>query len=156
VVGHSPNRSDAVGRAGATNVGHFDEKEYVRIVAVAEGQVHVRTSLAAPYDDFYVTGPGGFREIEYDGDFTIETDGAIHVGDVQASQDASGVPRGFPGGDPSLLIVPPIEQWRSDYVFLTPDKYVFDFFAVLAPKGSSILLDGAAPDPEACEKGFAQ
>ena len=154
VVGHSPNRSRAVHAAGAASVGLFDEKEYARIVAVADGKVHVRTSLPGGDGDFMLDGPGGFREIEYDVDFTIETDGAVHVGDVQASQDASGVPRGLPGGDPSLLIVPPIEQWRADYVFLTPDKYVFDFFTVLAPKGTKLLLDGATPDADACERAF--
>ena len=140
--------------AGATAVGPFDEPEFARIVAVADGPVHVRTSLPGPDADFYVNGPGGFREIIYHQDFSIETDGAVHVSDVQASQEAAGIPRGYPGGDPSLLIVPPIEQWRPDYVFLTPDKYAFDFFTVLAPKGTNLLLDGAPPDSDACEKAF--
>ena len=49
------------------------------------------------------------------------------VADIQASQEAAGVVRELPGGDPSLTLVPPVEQWRGDYVFLTPDKYAFDF-----------------------------
>ncbi len=150
LVGHSPNRADAVNASGAKAVGAYDEPEYARIVAVAEGTVHVRTSLPKPDDAFTITGPGGFREIIYHQDFSIETDGAVHVGEVQASQEAAGIPRGYPGGDPSLLIVPPIEQWRADYVFLTPDKYAFDYFTVLAPLDSEILLDGAKPDADAC------
>jgi hypothetical protein len=154
VVGHSPNRSRAVFASGATAIGPFDEPEYARFVAVAEGPVHVRTSLPGPDGDFYVTGPGGFREIVYHEDFSIETDGAVHVSEVQVSQEGAGIPRGYPGGDPSLLIVPPIEQFRPDYVFLTPDKYAFDFFTVLAPKDTLLLLDGAPPDADACEKVF--
>ena len=152
IVGHSPNRSRAVNAAGATSVGLFDEPEYARIIAVADGVVHLKTTLPPPDDDFYLKGPGGYKEIEYHQDFSIESDGAVHVADVQASQDAAGVPRGFPGGDPSLLIVPPIEQFRADYVFLTPDKYVFDFFTVLAPRDTKLLLDGAPPDADACER----
>ena len=31
-------------------------------------------------------------------------------------------PRGLPGGDPSLLVMPPVEQFRRVYVFLTPGQ----------------------------------
>ncbi|MEO7094752.1 MAG: IgGFc-binding protein, partial [Polyangiales bacterium] len=59
VVGHSPNRARAVFASGATAIGPFDEPEYARIIAVADGAVHVKTSLPAPDDDFYLAGPGG-------------------------------------------------------------------------------------------------
>jgi hypothetical protein len=26
-------------------------------------------------------------------------------------------------------MVPPVEQWRSEYVFLTPGRYAFDFIS---------------------------
>lgn len=152
VIGHSPNRTRAVLAAGATGISLVDEPEFVRVVAVAEGKVHVRTTLPKPDDDFVLDGPGGFREIVYRRDFALESDGAIHVADVQASQDAAGVPRGLPGGDPSLLIVPPVEQYRADYVFLTPDKYAFDFVSIFAPKGTQLLFDGAPFDDGACER----
>ena len=61
---------------------------------------------------------------------------------VSPSQEAAGIPRGLPGGDPSLLIIPPIEQFRSSYVFLTPDKYSFDFIRIVSPPGATIVLDG--------------
>jgi hypothetical protein len=54
------------------------------------------------------------------------------------------VPRGQPGGDPSLLIFPPIEQFRTRYVFLTPDKYSFDFVRIMAPAEATIVFDGVA------------
>jgi hypothetical protein len=47
----------------------------------------------------------------------------------------------LPGGDPSLLIVPSVEQWRSEYVFLTPDKYAFDFVQIVARPGAVVYLD---------------
>jgi hypothetical protein len=154
VVGHSPNRAAAVFASGATAIGPFVEPEFLRIIAVADGPVRVRTTLPPPDDQFTLAGPGGWREIVYTGDFTIETDGAVHVGDVQASQEAAGIPRGYPGGDPSLVILPPIEQFRGDYVFYVPDKYSFDFVTVLAPKDTKLLFDGAEFAADACERAF--
>lgn len=51
-----------------------------------------------------------------------------------------------PGGDPSLVLLPPIEQWRSQYLFLVPNKYAFDFFMIAAPVGTEILYDGLPID----------
>ncbi len=152
VVPRSANRARAIRASGAAAIGDFDEPDFVRIIAVAEGKVHVRTNLPKPNDDFWLAGPGGWRELEIHQELSIETDGAVHVSDVQASQEAAGIPRNYAGGDPSLLIVPPIEQFRADYVFLTPDKYMFDFVTVIVPKDTEILFDGAPFDADACEK----
>ncbi|MFO0679725.1 MAG: IgGFc-binding protein [Polyangiaceae bacterium] len=150
VVGRMPNRSRAVISAGG-NIGAFDEPEYYRIVATSSGTTHVTTSLPAPDDAFDLEGEGGNRMLSVKRDFVVRADHAIVVSDTQASQDAAGVPRGLPGGDPSLVYVPPIEQWRSDYVLLTPDKYAFDFLVLLAPKASSVFVDGLPVGPAVCE-----
>jgi hypothetical protein len=63
------------------------------------------------------------------------------LGNVTASQGAAGIPSGLPGGDPSFIIIPPIEQYRAQYVFLTPDLYSFDFLRIMAPRGARIMLD---------------
>jgi len=47
-----------------------------------------------------------------------------------------------PLSDPDLILVPPVEQFRSDYVFLTPDDYEHDYLNVVAPEGTSITFDG--------------
>ena len=51
------------------------------------------------------------------------------------------IPGNLPGGDPSLIIIPPIEQYRADYVFLTPDRYSFDFLRIMAPRAATVLVD---------------
>jgi hypothetical protein len=66
------------------------------------------------------------------------------------SQDASGVPRGLPGGDPSFVIYPPVEQFRTNYVFLTPDKYVFNFVYIVAPPTANVYLDSTLPSTFGC------
>jgi hypothetical protein len=75
------------------------------------------------------------------------------IGDIQAGQEAAFVPYGLPGGDPSFILLPPVEQYRSDYVFLTPDKYSFDFVLAIAPSGASVALDGHVVDASRCEIG---
>jgi hypothetical protein len=44
--------------------------------------------------------------------------------------------------------MPPVEQWRDSYVFLTPDKYAFDFVTIVAPASAAVSLDGS-PVPDA-------
>ena len=70
------------------------------------------------------------------------------------SQGVTGIPREYPGGDPDLVVVPPVAQYRRDYVFLTPDKYAFDFITIMADNGTSILLDGK-PLPDHCTTSAA-
>jgi hypothetical protein len=75
----------------------------------------------------------------------------VHVSQVMPSQQAASIPNGLPGGDPSLVIYPPIEQYRGAYVFLTPDKYVFNFVEIVAPPSANVFLDSALPADFGCE-----
>jgi len=44
--------------------------------------------------------------------------------------------------DPAMVLVPPAEQHRRDYVFLAPLDYQIDFINLAAPAGSQVELDG--------------
>jgi len=48
-----------------------------------------------------------------------------------------------PLGDPSLTLIPPIRQFRRDYVFLTPLDYAHDYVVIMAPVGTTVTLDGS-------------
>ena len=87
--------------------------------------------------------------IRADQDFTMSTNHPVAVLQAQASQGALGIDSKYPGGDPSIEIVPPREQYRQSYVFLTPDKYGFDFVTIVGPHDAHILLD-RAPLPTTC------
>ncbi len=161
VLGRMPNRSKAVRDAGGrieTFSGSGDykpldvvgEPELYRIVATAPGTT-VRTTLPPPYNSLALPNEGSDVTIRAISDFILEADKPVMVVDVQVSQDAAGVPRGLPGGDPSMLFVPPIEQWRNDYVLLTPDKYAFDFLVITAPFGATVYVDGLPVDGKVCE-----
>ncbi|MCA9514700.1 MAG: IgGFc-binding protein [Myxococcales bacterium] len=44
-------------------------------------------------------------------------------------------------GDPALILMPPIEQFRDSYVFLTPNKYNDDYINIVAPTGTTVVFD---------------
>jgi hypothetical protein len=72
----------------------------------------------------------------------VESDNPIALGSISPSQADARVPSGLPGGDPSFMIIPPVEQFRSSYVFLTPDKYIFDFIRYVC------MVDGSRAENE--------
>lgn len=45
-------------------------------------------------------------------------------------------------GDPSLTFVPPVEQYRDYYNFLSPETYTSNYVTIIAPVGENVLLDG--------------
>jgi hypothetical protein len=146
-----PSRSKVVLAAGA-DIGAIDEPELYRVLAVAAGTTHVTTTLPAPYDAFDLS-PGQDAVLVAHQDFLLTASQAAIVMDVQVSQQAAGVPNGLPGGDPSITYVSPIEQWRADYVLLTPDKYNFDFLVISAPTDAHVYLDGLLLDGTVCDVG---
>jgi hypothetical protein len=145
VLAKMPNRTSAVIAAGA-NIGEIQETEYYRVVTATPGTTHVTTTLSPPYDAFDLVGQGASETIPSQNDFVLNASQPTMVLEVQSSQDQGGVPRGLPGGDPSTLFPSPREQWRSDYVLLTPDKYVFDYLVVVAPSDAHVYVDGLALD----------
>ena len=47
----------------------------------------------------------------------------------------------MPGGDPSYITVPPVQQWRNHYLFLVPNKYAFDFLLLAVPASARLMYD---------------
>ncbi len=154
VVAHMPSRTKAIALAGG-KLSVVAEPEFFRVVAVSAGTTHVKTTLPAPDDEFDLVGAGSDRTLVSRGDFELTASQPSILLDVQASQEAAGVARGLPGGDPSTTYLAPVEQYRSDYVLLTPDKYAFDFLVLSVPFGASVFLDGLLLDPSRCEIGPA-
>jgi len=47
-------------------------------------------------------------------------------------------------GDPAMILLPAVQQFRDEYIFLVPQFYSGgNFLSVVAPAGSSVVLDGA-------------
>jgi hypothetical protein len=136
----TPSRTKALALAGAA-LGTKDQPDYFRVIAVTEAGARIVTSLPsdAPHD---LAGKGAYTDIVSERSFTLESDAPVMLMSISASQQAAAVPSDLPGGDPSALVIPPIEQYRSTYVFLTPDQYAFDFVRITAPAGAVIVFDG--------------
>ncbi len=49
---------------------------------------------------------------------------------------------GAHAGDPSIFLVPPQSQFRSEYVFLTPTTYFVDYLTVVTSPQAFMQLDG--------------
>jgi len=45
-------------------------------------------------------------------------------------------------GDPAMMVIPPVEQYRENYIFLTPGSYVSNFATIVMPKGVTATLNG--------------
>ncbi len=151
VLGRMPNRSRVLKAAGAA-LAPFDEPEFYRVVTTRAGATTITTTLPAPFDAIELDGEGANVTLVAHQDFMLTSTQPVLVADVLASQEAAGAPRGLPGGDPSLTFVPPVEQWRNEYVLLTPDKYAFDFLVITVPFGGQVFVDGLPIDGRICER----
>ncbi len=59
---------------------------------------------------------------------------------VMPGQEAAGATA--TAGDPSLITGIPVQQYRRDYVFLTPNTYANDFMTVVRKAGKAVTLNG--------------
>lgn len=91
-------------------------------------------------------------------DFEILADGPIMVGQFLAAEfapypqsiDAAQPPHSDADtGDPAFILAVPVEQYRTDYSFLCPDAFEFDYVTITAPVDAVVNLDGElVPDEE--------
>ncbi len=153
-IGRMPPRSTALNAAfidpTTDSVGEFDEPEYVRVLAVGSGLTRFTTTLARPFE-FFELEQGQDAILVADQDFQMEASQAVAVLQVLPSQEAVGIPNYYPGGDPATIAVPPVEQYREEYVFLTPNQYAFDFVTITAPRLAQVLLDERPIDEWDCQ-----
>ena len=152
-VARMPPRTRALSEAArdgqVIDIAIADEPEWVRVLAVGRGVSLITTTLPEP-DDMFELEQGEDRILRADQDFEIQASNAISVLQALPSQGVTGIPRQFPGGDPSIITVPPIQQYRDNYIFLTPDKYAFDFVVITAESIATVLLDGE-PVEDRCD-----
>jgi hypothetical protein len=48
-------------------------------------------------------------------------------------------------GDPAMILLPAVEQWRNDYLFLVPKFYNWgNFLTLVYAAGTAVKLDGAS------------
>ncbi len=138
VAPRTPPRTPAIAAAGGENA-VIEESDIFRIMALYDNTT-VFTSLPGR-DGNFLLNSGEFKELDPFCDPIIESDKPIFVAQYSKGQKSIGVPLNLPGGDPSFVMIPPKEQWRDYYVFLTPDQYAFDFVTIVTPFGTEVTLD---------------
>ncbi len=124
------------------------ESDVWRIMA-AEDNTKVFVVPPQPGISVPVLNRGEWYEFESRQHFEVHADKPILVGQFLAAQDApepnvGGIPQaGDAGtGDPAFMLAIPIEQYRFDFVVLTPAEYEFNYINVVAPTGSVVEVNG--------------
>jgi hypothetical protein len=59
-----------------------------------------------------------------------------------SNQEFGGVLSSYPG-DPSMMVLPAVDQLQDEYVFLVPDGYDANFVTIVRADSTDVLLDGA-------------
>jgi hypothetical protein len=118
------------------------EPIYVRLLAYKDGTLVTMTPGPSgnPSDEVTLAA-GMWIEVVSTTDFMIEATESIMVGQYLPGQGQTGLPED--GGDPAFFLLSPVEQFRTDYVFLTPDGFLHNRLVLVAKEGAtSIQVDG--------------
>lgn len=126
-----------IARSPVRSTTGFREPDILRFVGAAE-QATVTTNLPAPFDTFNIL-PGEVKTTWTQNDVVITATKPVMVGQILVSNqyvDGANI------GDPSLTVFPPVDQFRTEYVILTPGSWSQNWVVISAEVGSSVTLDG--------------
>jgi len=108
----------------------------IRILSDTDGnQIHFDPAITAPI----TLNAGQWQELSLDQSVAITATNPVLVGQFLRS---SGGSQCHDEGDPAFILQVPIDQYRTDYVFLIPDTYDHDYADIVAPLGTTVTLDG--------------
>jgi hypothetical protein len=128
VMTRSPQR-------GAT----WAEPDIYRVIA-DRNRTTITTNLPAPNDSFTLE-PGQWREFYSQRSFVMRADAPVSIEQILVSQGWVEDWRPGHGGDPSMILYPPFQQYRESYVFLTPSTFSANYVVISAPIGTTVNLD---------------
>lgn len=115
----------------------FREPDVLRFVGAAE-EATVTTSLPPPFDSFPIA-PGEVKTTWTQDNVVVSATKPVMVGQILISNQYVD---GAYIGDPSLTVFPPIEQFRTEYVILTPESWTQNWVVIAAETGAKVYLDG--------------
>lgn len=130
-------------RSPVRSTSGFREPDILRFVGAAEPAM-VTTTLPPPFDAFTLQ-PGEVRTTWTQDNVVVTSDRPVIVGQVLVSNQYVDGPY---IGDPSLTVFPPVDQFRSDYVVLTPGSWTQSWGVIVAEPGAAVTIDGR--DPTGC------
>lgn len=115
----------------------YAEPDVLRFMGLA-APATVKTNLPAP-DDNFTLQPGEVKDLTVVQDFTIESTEPVIVAQMLVAQCYSTANV----GDSSISLLPPVDQLRGEYVFLTPSSWETNYVVLGVPDGAKVSLDGA-------------
>ena len=122
-----------------------NELDYWRVIASQDG---TKVETIPPQAVIPTLNTGEWFEFGTAADFELNSDKPVMLGQFLASEHAPNPnlrDRLEPGdastGDPAFILAVPVEQFRTDFVFLAPDKYAFDYVTLTAPVGAQVFFD---------------
>lgn len=127
-----------VTRSPIRSKGTYAEPDLLRFMGVAAPTV-VQTSLPPPFNMFSLM-PGEVKDAWTQGDFVVDATEPVAIAQILVSQGFTD--GASEGGDPSLTIFPPTEQYRRDYLFNVPTSWTRNYVVVAAPPTAKITIDG--------------
>lgn len=125
-----------------------DDRENVLNVA-GEGETHCSEFSASDTEESngtFTLDAGESCEFGTKIPFEVSSDEPIMLGGTISSENT--IPDSEDRvGDPGFFIVPPRQQYRDDYSFLTPQTYRSDYVTVVTQRGATeVILDGETID----------
>lgn len=128
-------------RSPIRSTGGYAEPDIIRFMGVA-APTTVKTNLPAPFDLFTLQ-PGEVKDAWTQTDFVAEATEPVAIAQILVSAGFTNSPKY--GGDPSLTIPPPIDQYRRDYLFNVPSSWDANFVVIATPEGAKVTIDGQEP-----------
>jgi hypothetical protein len=132
--------SYVVGRSPVRSAGGFQEADVVRFVGAAD-VTQVTTNLPAPLNSFTLQ-PGEVQTAWSQGHVIVTATKPLVVSQLQVSyQLASGTEQ----GDPSLVIIPSVQNYTTAHAVTSPAGWTSTHFVITHPAAAKLSVDGAPP-----------
>jgi hypothetical protein len=117
------------------------ENDYWRVIASEDGTSITTDPTVAGLDGVTMSA-GQVIEVGVNYSYTVSATAPIMIGQFLTGHTATDVDFYDAGGDPAFALLPPYEQFMTEYVFLAPEKYMLDYVVITHSAGLGVNLDG--------------